>query len=324
MSKARNPDPLLDCLNMTNTSYREIWEVASRHLTLTALFFLPKAKKISLERRLRGKQEYAKLQQADWALVSWGKSGRTWFRVMLSRFYQLHFNLDTEYMLEFDNFHRLNPNAPKVLFSHNNYIRDYLGQWDNLAYYRGKKLVLLVRDPRDVAVSQYFQWRYRMLPRKKALNSYPPHGTEVDIFDFVCNPDCGIPRIVEAFNVWARSVPELGDDVLVVRYEDLRSDPAEVLRQVVTFTGTTPDPAHIEAAKDYAAYENMKKREAKNEGMRASGQRVKPGDESNPDSFKVRRGKVGGYRDYFTPEQLRVVDGMVEDVLDPVFGYSGG
>jgi hypothetical protein len=307
---------------MLNLPSRDTWAAVRRHLVLGALFFLPRHKKIALERRLRGKQEYAKLQEADWALVSWGKSGRTWFRVMLSRFYQLHFGLDTDYMLEFDNFHRLNPNAPKVLFSHNNYIRDYLGAWDNLDYYKGKKLVLLVRDPRDVAVSQYFQWRYRMLPRKKVLNAYPPHGADVDIFDFVRNPDCGIPKIVEAFNIWARALPALGDGVLVVRYEDLRHDPAGVLAQVVSFAGTTGSPAHLEAAKDYAAYENMKKREAGNEGMRGSGQRVKPGDGANPDSFKVRRGKVGGYRDYFTPEQVQIVDAMVEDALDPSFGYG--
>ena len=307
---------------MTNLSYREIRDVASRHLILSALFFLPKGKKIALERRLRGRQENAKLQEADWALVSWGKSGRTWFRVMLSRFYQLHYGLETDYMLECDNFHALNPAAPKVLFSHNNYIRDHYNHGDDLAQYRGKKLVLLVRDPRDVAVSQYFQWSYRMRPRKKALNAYPAHGSEVAIYDFVRNPDCGIPRIVAAFNAWARSLPELGADVLVVRYEDLRRDPAEVLRQVVSFTGVDPDPAHIEAAKDYAAYENMKKREATSEGMRGSGQRVKPGDESNPDSFKVRRGKVGGYRDYFTPKEVAVVDGLVEGKLDPVFGYN--
>lgn len=307
---------------MLNLPSRDTWAAVRRHLVLGALFFLPRHKKIALERRLRGKQEYAKLQEADWALVSWGKSGRTWFRVMLSRFYQLHFGLDTDYMLEFDNFHRLNPEAPKVLFSHNNYIRDYLGAWDNLDYYKGKRLVLLVRDPRDVAVSQYFQWRYRMLPRKKVLNAYPPHGADVDIFDFVCNPDCGIPKIVEAFNIWARSLSALGDEVLVVRYEDLRHDPAGVLAQVVSFAGTTGSPAHLEAAKEYAAYENMKKREAENEGMRGSGQRVKPGDGANPDSFKVRRGKVGGYRDYFTPEQVQIVDAMVEDALDPSFGYG--
>lgn len=307
---------------MINTSYRDIWVVASRHLILATVFFLPAERKIALERRLRGKEEYKRLQEADWALVSWGKSGRTWFRVMLSRFYQLHFGLKTEYMLEFDNFHRLDKNAPKVLFSHNNYIRDYLRKRDDLDHYQGRKLVLLVRDPRDVAVSQYFQWRYRMLPRKKALNAYPPHGADVDIFDFVCNPACGIPRIVEAFNAWAQSLPGLGETALLLRYEDLRADPAGVLAKVAAFTGTPGSTVHIEAAKDYAAYETMKQREAQKEGMRGSGQRVKPGDESNPDSFKVRRGKVGGYRDYFTPEQVQIVDAMVNDALDPSFGYN--
>lgn len=307
---------------MFNTSYKEAWAVATRHLILAPLFFLPKDKSIALERRLRGKEEYRKLQETDWVLMSWGKSGRTWFRVMLSRFYQLHFGLPTNHMLEFDNYHRLDARAPRVLFTHNNYMRDYLRQWESLEHFRGKRVVLLVRDPRDVAVSQYFQWRYRMLPRKKELNFYPPHGAQVDIFDFVCNPDCGIPRIVDYFNGWARAMPMMGDNLLVIRYEDMRLDPAGMLQRVVTFAGAAGTAEEIEAAKDYAAYENMKKREAENDGMRASGQRVRPGDDSNPESFKVRRGKVGGYRDYFTPDQLERVDAMVKDRLDPVFGYE--
>ena len=307
---------------MPDMSYREMGAVASRHLALAALFFLPLEKRIALERRLRGREEYRKLQAADWVLMSWGKSGRTWFRVMLSRFYQLRFNLPTDHMLEFDNYNRLNPAAPKVLFSHNNYMRDYLRSWDSLEHFRGKQVVLLVRDPRDVAVSQYFQWRYRMLPRKKLLNDYPPHGTEVDVFDFVSNEKCGIPRIVDYFNGWAAAMPMMGDDLLLIRYEDMRSDPGAIMRKVFDFTGTPGSAEEIAAAVEYAAYDNMKKREAGKDGMRASGQRVKPGDENNPDSFKVRRGKVGGYRDYFTDEQLEKVDAMVEQHLDPVFGYT--
>jgi len=144
------------------------------------------------------------------------------------------------------------------------------------------------------------------------------------VFDFVCTPECGIPRIVGFLNGWAEAIPTMGDDLTLIRYEDMRADPAATLEQVVAATGTPGPPEHIKAAKDYAAYENMKKRESSNEGMRGSGQRVRPGDEGNPDSFKVRRGKVGGYRDYFTPEQIRVIDAMVEDRLDPVFGYTGG
>lgn len=307
---------------MPDMSYKEMGAVASRHLALAALFFLPLEKRIALERRLRGREEYRKLQEADWVLMSWGKSGRTWFRVMLSHFYQLRFHLPTDHMLEFDNFNRLNPAAPKVLFSHNNYMRDYLRNWDNLEHFRGKQVVLLVRDPRDVAVSQFFQWRYRMLPRKKLLNDYPPHGAEIDVYDFVCNEDCGIPRIVDYFNGWADAMPMMGDDLLLIRYEDMRADPAATMRSVFDFTGTPGSAEEISAAVEYAAYDNMKKREAERQGMRASGQRVKPGDDSNPDSFKVRRGKVGGYRDYFTDEQLEVVDAMVEEHLDPVFGYN--
>ncbi|MEA2080777.1 MAG: hypothetical protein U9P00_13170 [Pseudomonadota bacterium] len=47
---------------------------------------------------------------------------------------------------------------------------------------------MLVRDPRDVAVSQFFQWKYRMRSHKILLNQYPAHGEDVTTFDFVTNP----------------------------------------------------------------------------------------------------------------------------------------
>ena len=33
-------------------------------------------------------------------------------------------------------------------------------------------------------------------------------------------------------------------------------------------------------------------------------------------------GKVGGYRDYFTDEQLAELDGLVENTLEPAYGYT--
>ncbi len=299
----------------------EIWAVVSRHIVLAGLFFLPRSRRVAIERRLRGKEEFRKLQLADWALISWGKSGRTWFRVMLSRFYQLKYGLPANRLLEFDNLHRMNPAVPKVFFSHNNYIRDYLNKWDNLDQFRHKKVVLLVRDPRDVAVSQFFQWKYRMRPHKKLLNDYPVHGADIGIWDFVTNPDCGVPRIVNFFNGWAKALPDLGDDLLIIRYEDMRKDPAGVMRGVLDFVGTPGMPEEIDKAVEYAAYDNMKKLEEKSL-FKGSGARVRPGDKSNPNSFKVRRAKVGGYRDYFEDDQVAAIDRMVVQDLDPVFGYS--
>ena len=65
----------------------------------------------------------------------------------------------------------------------------------------------------------------------------------------------------------------------------------------------------------------MKKLEQKR-AFKGSGARLRPGDKSNPNSFKVRRAKVGGYHDYFEDNQLAVIDRSVVERLDPVFGYS--
>jgi hypothetical protein len=251
--------------------------------------------------------------------MSWGKSGRTWFRVMLSRFYQLKHGLPMRHLLEFDNLKKKNPAIPSVLFSHNNYMRDYLEDWDTLNHFRGKKVVMLVRDPRDVAVSQFFQWKYRMRAHKMLLNQYPAQGEAVTTFEFVTNPDCGVPRIIDFFNGWARALPEL-KDILIIRYEDMRVDPVAVMRKVLDFVGTPGTQEQIEQAVEFASYDNMKKLEEKRVFW-GSGARVKAGDRKNPHSFKVRRGKVGGYRDYFDDEQVALIDKLVEEELDPVFGY---
>jgi hypothetical protein len=192
---------------------------------------------------------------------------------------------------------------------------------DNLDHFAGKKVVLLVRDPRDVAVSQFFQWKYRMLPNKKRLNRYPPHGSDTSVWSFVINPNCGVPRIVDFFNSWAKAMPGLADNLLVIRYEDMRKDPRAVMQRVLAFVGTPGEADEIDKAVEFASYENMKKLEAKSL-FKGSGARVRPGDKSNPDSFKVRRAKVGGYRDYFEDDKLTALDAMVTQHLDPLFGYN--
>ena len=36
----------------------------------------------------------------------------------------------------------------------------------------------------------------------------------------------------------------------------------------------------------------------------------------------MRRGKVGGWRDYVTDEQAAAIDAMVRERLNPVYGYT--
>ena len=50
--------------------------------------------------------------------------------------------------------------------------------------------------------------------------------------------------------------------------------------------------------------------------------KTEPGDENNPQSFKVRKAKVGGYRDYFTDEEATEIDTLVNTTLEPGYGYT--
>jgi hypothetical protein len=67
--------------------------------------------------------------------------------------------------------------------------------------------------------------------------------------------------------------------------------------------------------------ENMKKMEQKRASL-LSGNRMVPGDRNNPDSYKVRRGKVGGFSDYFDEEQVNNIEQLLQQTLQPVYGYT--
>jgi hypothetical protein len=199
-------------------------------------------------------------------------------------------------------------------------VKDYTGNADSKADYYGKKVILLVRNPADVAVSQYHQWLHRMRPKKKALNDYPAHGEEVSIFDFVAQREAGLPKVIGFLNGWAQEFPRL-PDLLVVRYEDMKSRPEETLDKIVTFIGTPGNEEQIREAVAFASFENMKQMEQKRTFW-LSGGRMVPRDRSNPNSFKVRRAKVGGYRDHFSDQENAQIDEAISSQLSPVFGYS--
>lgn len=293
---------------------------AIRGTALTATFWLPEDRRLRLERWLRGHDQHKKLRAADVVIVSFGKSGRTWLRVMLSRFYQVRHGLPDGLLIGFDNFHLRNRAIPRMFFTHDNYTKDFTGNRGNKADYYDKPVVLLVRDPVDVAVSQYHQWKYRMRPRKKALNEYPDHGVDVPIFDFVAKERAGLDKAIEFLNDWTRELPRLRR-LLIVRYEDMRADPAAELRRITAFMGTPGSEEQIAEAVRFASFENMRRLEEKS-AFRFAGGRMSPRDRGNTASFKTRRGKVGGWRDYFSEDEAAEIARIVDARLLPGLGYT--
>ena len=299
---------------------RSIWKKLSRRLLRGALFLASEDTRTAAERRLRGREQVRKLKQSDIVIVSFGKSGRTWLRVMLSRLYQVKHGLSQRYLMGFDNFHSMNRAIPKVFYTHDNYLKDYTGHADSKVDFYDHKVVLLARDPRDVAVSQYFQWQYRMKPNKKILNKYPDEGSEVSMFDFIMDKDAGLPKVIDFMNLWASEQSHL-KGFFLLRYEDLRAEPEATLEKLLNFMGTPGTPEEIREAVEFSSYENMKKMEQK-KTFWLSGGRMVPKDRNDPNTYKVRRAKVGGFRDYFDDAQIAQIEALVNETLSPEFGYS--
>jgi hypothetical protein len=291
-----------------------------RAAVLGPMVFLPQERRILMERRLRGREQHAKLRRADVVVVSFGKSGRTWLRVMLSRFFQIRHGLSERWLIGFDNLHLKTGAVPRIFFTHDNYLKDYTGNHDSKADYYDRRVVLLVRHPADVAVSQYHQWRYRMRPHKKTINAYPEHGREVSAFEFVAQHEAGLDKVIGFKNGWARELPRLRQ-LMILRYEDLRAAPETTLARLTSFIGVAGAPAEIAEAVRFASFENMRALEQRRVFW-LSGARMQAGDARNPDSFKVRRGKVGGWRDYFTEAEAEAIVAKVDRDLLPGFGYT--
>ena len=291
----------------------------NREIFVSMLFFLSRDRKLALDRWLRGRKEYKEIRKADYVIISPPKSGRTWVRTMLSRFFQHRYGLPADQLLGFDNYQRMNPAIPRIRFTHDRYVNRYTGNLDSKRDYYDKKVILLVRDPRDVVASNYFQWIHCVNPYKKELLNIPDKPEEVPIFEYAMTRQFGIPRTVEFLQAWA---PELDKTRahLLVRYEDMRRDTARILGELLAFMGIEASETEIRQVVDETSFENMKKME-QNQTFDSGSRRLMVKDSGNPESFKVRRGKVGGYTDYFSEQELGEIDRLIAQI-PPLYGYQ--
>lgn len=237
-------------------------------------------------------------------VVSYPKSGRTWLRVLIGKALCLHRDLETKSLLD----------TPAVTHAagvlRTEVDHDHSELRDDLDYaslptgkdgYRGKRVVFLARDPRDVLVSSYFE-----ATRRAFLFGNTPIAFGGSLSDFVRSPAFGVRKVAAFYEGWARS-RDVPASFLLVRYERLRVAPASVLREVLRFLGAeSVSERHIAAAVAYASFENMRSLERANA---FDDPRLAPGDSGDADSYKVRRGVVGGYPDYLSPADIAYVDG---------------
>jgi len=273
----------------------------------------------NFRRRKRGRLLHNQLDETDIAIVSYPKCGRTWLCVMMSRACQLTFDLPVDQLLKFDNYHRLDNNVPKFLFTHDDYLEDIVLKSRTTDLYANTKTIFLVRHPIDTVVSYYFHWKHRWGMEKRILHRFPLDD-RIELFDFMTRRNAGLPRLIVFLNRWAAGLRKI-PDIHLVRYEDMHRDPVGILADIFDFSGMSINTNVLRQAADDGSFDNIRKMEISG-AYSDGGSKLKAVDPQNFSSFKARRGKVEGYLDYFSSQQIALLEEYYQTRLDPYFGYT--
>jgi len=269
-------------------------------------------------KRRWSRRNIRKLQTANAVVVSHTKSGRTWLRVMISYLYHLEYGTPENEVISFDNLHALNPAIPRIYFTRDTNVPYFLPGRTQVQVASDKKVLFLLRDPRDAAVSFYFHVINRASEREMIRKGISPEARSLPLYEFVLDEKLGVSRVIQHYNRWLEEMKAL-PHTLVVKYEDLRAEPVTVLGRIIRFLDHEFSYEDLVKAVEFASFDSLSRKEK--EGFFSSG-RLRPANPEDTGSFKVRRGKVGGYRDYFTAEQNDRIDTLVRQQLHPFFGYS--
>jgi len=252
-----------------------------------------------------------KFFKRKYEMVSFPKCGRTWVRFMLGNilndYFRLSLSCDDMFELE-KKVHYRRLKIPFIAVHHDE--NAYKKHLDEIVFdherYQGKRIVFMVRDPRDVVVSQYHQLSKRQ------------HLINCDLSTFIRSKQGGLPCIVKFYNEWFAGIG-CAREYLILRYEDFKADTFGELKKLLFFLRLEYIPDEfIRRAVLAADFARMQKLE-KNGAFMTS--RMRPLDTSDVQTFKTRKGKVGGYVDECSPEDIAFLQTHIRSFLHPDTGY---
>jgi hypothetical protein len=236
----------------------------------------------------------------DIFLVSFPKSGNTWTRFLLANL------MFPEQPATFANIHHLIPDPeattkrdfdrmprPRIIKSHECFDPRY------------PRVIYIVRDPRDVAVSQY---HYHRKLQKIADNS----PIENFITRFLAGETCPHGSWGQNIATWLVA-KQSNSRFLLLRYEDMIADTPRELAKIVQFLGMAADSARLNQAVERSSAGRMRQIE------QAQTDQCELTKGSRKDISFVRAAGSGGWRTELSPS----IAGMIEDAWGPLMNHLG-
>lgn len=266
---------------------------------------------LMLARRVWGKvgsriQMARTATRADAFLASYPKSGRTWFRYILAQYFarlaegdgalDLHqmfqvvpnYDLDPVRGIPGFRYGKRRSEVPLILVTHLPYSR---------SLFLNRPVIFMVRDPRDVIVSAFFH------------ASRHKHRFSGDLNAFIMEERQGLPALVRHLNGWAKGLRHHRS--VILSYEELTADTAGTCWRVLEFLGKIPERTAVDEAVAASRFEAMREREIQG-GIPAHDY-----DRNDPESLRMRRGKVGGFDDYLSETQVARITRICDEKLTP-------
>lgn len=228
-------------------------------------------------------------------VVSYPKTGRTWLRTLIGKYLLLKHGFPDKYLLHT----ALVTGAgglPPVKFTHagsdlNRRVEADMLSVDTEAFH-GARVILLSRDVRDTLVSAYFH----VTRRERAFDG--------SISEFVRDTRFGVRKILSFYRNWFETAHAYSD-FFVLTYESLKQRPNKTLENVLRYVGEENiSSANVEKSVEFAQFDNMRAMEARNSFVKNM---LRPKDVRDDESYKVRKGIVGGYSAYLSEEDERFI-----------------
>lgn len=269
----------------------------------------------------RALRSFNRIRTTQHFIIGYPRSGNTWTKFLLGRYLQLLFGLDEMPLFNhYDFWGRCDAvgNGYRINSSHGGLNWSSLKE-DKVTYegfikrYEGKKVALLTRYPLDSLVSNWLYYKHLS------------HKYKDDIEMFLKDPLHSVKKWINYHNLWANTKTQFPDDIALLRYEDLRADTRTHFGRLLSFLEVPVEKKVLQSAIEFASLENMKGIQEEARSLRSKGTgrpTIRVGVTSDPESRHVRKGKVGGYRDYMEPSIAKEYESLIAADLDDWFGYA--
>lgn len=169
-------------------------------------------------------------------------------------------------------------------------------------YWKRARVLFMIRDPMDTVVSSWFQASYRS------------RVYDGDLASFIRDSRFGLRKIMLFHLMWLETRHRFRA-FSVLRYESLQEEPFAAFHRTALFLTGRDLPDHIiTQAVEAGRFEAMRRLETSGAGAEFLGVALTPRVQGAPETYKTRRGVIGGWRNYLTGADAAYAEALAQDL----------